>query len=263
METEIETVIDGRAFRWRAEGKFAWGSGPPLCRLERDRVSAALGPEGYRVVELPQGCAERLAETAAVLLGYRHRDQLTSYHTDVDEAGHLATVERTTRLRLKEFAVAPGCLAGLFGAILGIPLSETVAALGRDYVILRINRPHSTDYNPPHRDGSLAVWARSVNIWIPVAGVDRQTSLPLFPGSHRVAESECLQTGPGGVAIAGRRYHVPAIACLRSGALRMTRASVAFGQALMFTPYLIHGLAVNESRQTRMSLELRLEVVDA
>jgi ectoine hydroxylase-related dioxygenase (phytanoyl-CoA dioxygenase family) len=142
-----------------------------------------------------------------------------------------------------------------------VRLSETVAALGRDHVQLRINRPDSTDYNPPHRDGSLPIWANALNVWIPVAGVDELTSLPIAPGSHRVAEEACWQTEAGGVAIRGRQYRVPAIARLRRGPLDMIRTTVAFGQALLFTPFLIHGLAVNQSNRTRMALELRLDVV--
>jgi ectoine hydroxylase-related dioxygenase (phytanoyl-CoA dioxygenase family) len=43
----------------------------------------------------------------------------------------------------------------------------------------------------------------------------------------------------------------------------MSRTSVRFGQALLFTPCLIHGLAMNNSgTHTRMALELRLEVMD-
>ena len=41
----------------------------------------------------------------------------------------------------------------------------------------------------------------------------------------------------------------------------MVRAPVRFGQALIFTPYLIHGLAFNESKaKTRMALELRFKI---
>ena len=59
----------------------------------------------------------------------------------------------------------------------------------------------------------------------------------------------------------GNPYRVPAIGRLRSGPLRMVRAPVRSGQALIFTPYLIHGLAFNQSNQkTRMALELRFNI---
>jgi len=263
MEAEIQTLIDGRPFVWRAEGEFAWGDGPALCRFDRDRLLPGLGADGYRIIDLPAGCAERMANRAAALLDATHRGRLSSYHLGVDETRHLQTIEKTRELRFRDLDIPPRELIEPFGAALGVRLSETVAALGRDHIQLRINRPGSSDYNPPHRDGSLPIWAQSLNVWIPIAGVDELTSLPIMPGSHRVAEAECWQTKPGGVAIGGRRYRVPAIARMRDGSLNMIRAAVGFGQALLFTPYLIHGLAVNESRHTRMALELRLDVIDA
>ena len=260
MKMEIETLIDGKPFEWRAEGEFAWGAGPALCRFEHDPLLPGLGDDGYRILDLPAGCAEQMANRAAALLDYAHRDRLESYHLSVDEPRHLQTIDNTRELRFRDLAIPPRTMTELIGEILGVRLSETVAALGRDHVQLRINRPGSSDYNPPHRDGSLPFWANTLNVWIPIAGVDGLTSLPLVPGSHRVPERECWQTEPGGVAIGGRRYRVPAIARLRDGPLDMVRTPVAFGQALLFTPYLIHGLAVNQSGHTRMALELRLDV---
>lgn len=153
-------------------------------------------------------------------------------------------------------------LVAFFERTLGLRFSEVLPALGRDHVQLRINRPGSTDYNPPHRDAAFPAYCDALNVWIPIVGVDARTSLPVVPGSHSIAERECWQTETDGAVIAGRRYQVPAIAWLRNGPLKMIRTSVALGQALLFTPYLIHGLAVNNSgNRTRMALELRLQVV--
>jgi hypothetical protein len=262
MECDIETSIDGTPFVWRVDGDFASGRGPALCRIDRDRLLPGLGSEGYRIIDLPAGWAEQMGERAAAQLGCEHRELLPSYHLNIDEARHLQRIEKTRELRLRDFTIRPPCLAELLGERLGVRLTAEVAALGRDHVQLRINRPASTDYNPPHRDGSLPIWANTVNVWIPIAGVDELTSLPIVPGSHRVAEAECWQTRPGGAVIRGRRYHVPAIARLRQRPLEMVRTPVAFGQALVFTPYLIHGLAVNQSAHTRMALELRLEIAE-
>lgn len=52
------------------------------------------------------------------------------------------------------------------------------------------------------------------------------------------------------------------IGFLRSRPLEMVRAPVRFGQAQIFTPYLIHGPAFNESdTKTRMALETRFNIV--
>lgn len=261
MEAEIETLLDGEPFVWRARGEFAWGDGPPLCRVGDDPLLERLGESGCRVVDLPPGGADHLAGAAAALLGCEHAALLDTYHRRIDPAGHLRVVEKMRALHFADFGSALHPLVDFFAAAVAVPLSERLAGPGEDHVQLRINRPFSTDYNPPHRDGSLAGWREVLNVWIPIAGVDRSTSLPVMPGSHRIAERECWQTAPGGVEIGGQRYRVPAIARLRGGPLAMMRSTVEFGQALLFTPFLIHGLAVNRSRdRTRMALELRLAV---
>jgi hypothetical protein len=260
IEREIETLIDGKPFVWRATGEFAWGAGPPSCRPDRDPLLPGLGIDGCRIVDLPPGCFELMGARAAAIVGCRTIEMLESYHLNVDDTRHIEIIEKTRELRFHDLGITPRLFTVLFGEALDVCLSEILPGLGRDHVQLRINRPGSTDYNPPHRDASLPVWETALNVWIPIAGVDNLTSLPLVPGSHLVAEEECWQTKPGGAAIGGRRYRVPVIARLRQGPLRMVRSRVTFGQALLFTPHRIHGLAVRGAR-TRMALELRLAVL--
>lgn len=260
MDVAIKTVIDGLPFVWQASGDFAWGEGGPLCRLAEDRLLPGLGEDGYRIVDLPSGCAELVAAHVAELLGCAP-EALADYHQGTDAAEHERLIRKTRELRFADLRIEPQMFTAFFGSTLGLRLSEILPLLGRDHVQLRVNRPGSTDYNPPHRDAAFAAYSNALNVWIPVAGVDARTSLPIFPGSHCIAEAECWQTETGAVSIAGRRYSVPAIARLRQGPLEMIRTSVGFGQALLFTPCLIHGLAVNRSgSHTRMALELRLEV---
>jgi hypothetical protein len=261
MNLEVETAIDGETFCWQVSRDFAWGEGGPLCRVTDDPLLPELGAGGYRIVDLPAGCAELAAAAVAGLLGCGTA-ALNGYHRRVDESGHQTLIEKARELRFADLRLEPEMFTSLFGDILRVRLSEVLTVLGRDHVQLRINRPGSTDYNPPHRDAAFPAYKNALNVWMPIAAVDATTSLPVMPGSHRVAEHECWQTEPGGAVLGGRRYSVPAIAWLRHGPLEMVRAPVVFGQALLFTPYLIHGLAVNGSgARTRMALELRLEVM--
>jgi ectoine hydroxylase-related dioxygenase (phytanoyl-CoA dioxygenase family) len=246
--------------RHHVAGDFAWGKGGPLCRIDRDPLLPRLGSDGYIIVDLPAGYAELVANRIAALLGYDRADALESYHRRVDPERHQQIIEKTRELRFADLGINPEMFAGFFREV--VPLSADLPVLGRDHVQLRINRPGTTDYNPPHRDAALPLWANALNVWMPIAGVDATTSLPVLPGSHRLAEAECWQTKPGGAVIGNRPYRVPAVARLRHGALHMVRAKVVFGQALVFTPYLIHGLAVNQSNdRTRSALELRFEVL--
>lgn len=260
-ERLVETLIDGRPVRWPVGGEFAWGEGPALSGAETDPRAPALDPVGYRVLDLPEGVVGRVRRAAAAFLGLSP-DALEAYHRHTDETGHAELIQRSRELRFADLGLDAGEIIALLEPVLGLRLSPIVPTIGRDHVQLRVNRPGSTDYNPPHRDGALTVWANSVNIWLPVAGVDARTSLCILPGSHRVAEASCWQTRPGGATIDGKPYRVPAIARLRDGPLRMIRAPVRSGQALIFSPYLIHGLALNETADvTRMALEFRFEIV--
>lgn len=258
MEHQVETLIDGEPTVWSVEGDFAWGSGGTLCRLEDDPLLPALGDAGYRIEKLAPGTAEMIRDRIAALLGFESPEMLSRYHEGVDDAGHMRTIEMTRELRFRHLGLESGDFIKTFEDIVGVRLSAVLPLIGSDHVQVRINRPGTTDYNPPHRDGSLPVFENTLNIWIPVAEVDETTSLPIVPGSHGIPEADCWQTAPGGAVIRGRPYRVPAIARSRQGPLEMLRAPVKFGEALIFTPYLIHGLAINRKPdRTRMALELR------
>jgi Phytanoyl-CoA dioxygenase (PhyH) len=263
MTQQIETLIDGQPFSWAVKGEFSWGSGGPLCQTRSDPFLPVLGAEGYRVIDLPAGTAKRIKERAQSLPQLEGLTDLEKYHEWVkSEADHLKIVQVSCDLRFSQLGLDAKEFTQYFADIAGVPLSPVLPILDKDVVQLRINRPGSTDYNPPHRDGSLPHLAPTLNVWIPVVGVDEATSLPILPGSHAIAEEDCWQTQPGGATLGGNPYRVPAIGRLRSGPLRMVRAPVRFGQALIFTPYLIHGLAFNQSETTtRMALEMRFNIV--
>jgi hypothetical protein len=262
VNQQIETLIDGRPFSWLVKGEFSWGSGGPLCQLESDPLLPALGADGYRVIDLPAGTAERIKKNVASLPLLQGLANLENYHEWVEsEADHLKLIQDSRDLRYARLGLDGEEFTRFFANIVGVALSPVLPMFGSEIVQLRINRPGSTDYNPPHRDGSLPHLAPTLNAWIPVVGVDETTSLPIVPGSHAISEEDCWQTQPGGASMGGNPYRVPAIGRLLSGPLRMMRAPVRFGQALIFTPYLIHGLAFNQNdRKTRMALELRFNV---
>jgi hypothetical protein len=259
----IETLIDGRPFTWAVTGAFSWGSGGPLCQMQSDPLLPALGPTGYRVIDLPPGTADRIRSSVRSLPYLDGLPDLEQYHAWVgSEADHIEIVKLSRDLRFSQLGLDPQEFTRYFADLVGVKLSPVLPILDTDVVQLRINRPGSTDYNPPHRDGALPHLAPTLNVWIPVVGVDETTSLPILPGSHAIPEADCWQTQPGGAVMGGNPYRVPAIGRLRDGPLKMVRAPVRYGQALIFTPYLIHGLAFNRSdTRTRMALEMRFQIV--
>ena len=83
----------------------------------------------------------------------------------------------------------------------------------------------------------------------------------MLPGSHLLPENEILRTESKGAKINGNTYYVPCILKTGAGDLKMIRPNPSEGEALLFSPFLIHGAAVNRSEHTRVSMELRLPKV--
>lgn len=60
------------------------------------------------------------------------------------------------------------------------------------YIIVRINRPFSNDFNPPHKDIYESVdrdhsIPQFVNLWIPISGITQNSSSPTAPVSYKTA----------------------------------------------------------------------------
>ncbi|MDH3629363.1 MAG: phytanoyl-CoA dioxygenase family protein [Acidobacteriota bacterium] len=121
---------------------------------------------------------------------------------------------------------------------------------------IRIIRPDSTDCNPLHRDVWLDRLRDAVNIYAPLAGSSPLSSLALVPGSHLWKESEIERT-EAGAQVNGNTYTVPAVTGARRP-LDLERPDPGSNEVLVFSPYLIHGSAINfQNDRTRVSLEMR------
>lgn len=189
---------------------------------------------------------------------------LETYHHFVrNSEDHFKVVGKTRDLFSADFNFPIEEMMPKFEKILGFELTDLDPKLGEKlHIIVRINRPKSNDYNPPHKDIYEEVDKNNyippfVNLWIPIAGVTENSSLPMVPFSHKLKESEILRTFDGGV-VEGNKYRVRMIKEW-GGNKTLERAEVKDGQVLFFSSHLIHGLAVNEEEdQTRVALEFRL-----
>jgi hypothetical protein len=121
---------------------------------------------------------------------------------------------------------------------------------------IRIVRPNSNDNNPPHKDSHLKRLRKNVNIYLPLAGSNELSSLPLIPKSHLEEESEyIISSSPSFVN--GKKNTVPCIVHRNKG-LDMICPNPKPNEVLIFTPHLIHGGGVNSNKNvTRVSLEMR------
>ncbi len=189
---------------------------------------------------------------------------LDDYHRYADcDAVHFCVVGRTRDLFPEDFGFCVAPLLSRLSDLLGFALTDTDPRTGEKlHIIIRINRPGSGDYNPPHKD-MYEVWdqdgtiAPFVNFWIPICGVTARSALPIVPRSHTLTEDRIVRTAEGGV-VNGQRYRVRTIASW-DASTALTRTVARDTQVLVFSSHLIHGLAINtEPDRTRIALEFRL-----
>jgi hypothetical protein len=188
---------------------------------------------------------------------------LEQYHkyATTDEI-HLKTVRKTRDLFPKDFNFPITEVHDRLSRLMGFNLTDIDPDTDKKlHIIIRINRPGSNDYNPPHKDCYESVdngtLKKFMNFWLPIAGVNERSSLPMVANSHLIPENKILRTFEGGV-VEGNKYHVRAIKKW-NGSNKLKRAKVKEGQVLVFSSHLIHGFAVNANPDmTRVALEFRL-----
>ena len=198
------------------------------------------------------------ATGAAVAPGW----PVAQYHEVVgaDQARHLAVVSQTKEYLLEALPVPLALLEARVSELCGRPVRVRNPHNGHRGFHLRLVRPGRTDNNPLHRDVWLDHLRDGLNIYFPVAGSTADSSLTLVPGSHRWPESRTERTA-GGAIYHGTAYRVPALKGATE-ALELVRPNPGPEQVLLFSPYLLHGGALNlNADATRVSLEMRFWAV--
>ena len=188
---------------------------------------------------------------------------LETYHHFVDDEMHYKVIQKTRRLYPQDFGIDEQRIVGFLGEKLNASLGYfNPTTQMNQWIIVRINRPNSIGYNPVHKDiyesyDSLGAIPRMINVWIPICGVEGRTGLPIAPGSHLVPEEQISRTKAGSI-IEGQKYSVNCIQTWGDSATLKTMAP-NYGDMLVFSSHLIHGLAKNyHADTTRISLEFRL-----
>lgn len=272
----LEYIIDDKTYKIEISGSpnFFYGKHEYLSTSKTDiTYDQDWYPTGYKVFNfLAKNDHEKLkAGLTDCIKRIIPRDScnwdtftLEKYHQFVttDEL-HYRIVSVTRDLFPEDFNFPISDIITMFENLLGFPMTDIDPHNKKPlHIIIRINRPHSTDFNPPHKDIYEGVdiekrVPRFVNIWIPICGVTPNTSLPVAPSSHLLPEDKILRTFEGGV-VAGKKYRVRTVKEWDNGN-KLIRPKIEEGEALIFSPHLIHGLAVNEEDDlTRVALEFRL-----
>lgn len=184
--------------------------------------------------------------------------QLEHYHhlTTRFPGAHGLLLDKTRVLDYHHFPIPITDLITRIEAEVQIPLTVLNPANGEYIFNFRIVRPGFSDFNPLHRDAWHPELKGCLNLYIPVAGSNEHASLCLIPGSHYWPEAEVARTQKGAV-MNDRQYTVPGLTHTQKP-LNLIRPNPTGREALLFTPYLIHGGAANLNPDTtRVSVEIR------
>jgi hypothetical protein len=265
----MEYTVQGVKLQYSAEGERSWGEDRVLLDQGCDLTKGKSWHEpGFTLESLFDhrtnamffdAVATLLKEcwkSAGLTLGVGI--PLDQYHTMVtDLSAHLAAVDKTRLLPVSDFPLGIQAIEDRVSTICGIPLVARNPFDGQSIFHFRVIRPGQQDNNPLHRDVWLEDYDDCINLYIPVAGSNAQSALILIPGSHCWPESRIEKTREG-ANINGIQYNVPAITALR-GAYEFQRPNPGPHQFLVFSPYLVHGGAINLNPDTtRISIEMRL-----
>tara|TARA_B100000579_G_C22730118_1_gene803777 strand:- start:26 stop:847 length:822 start_codon:yes stop_codon:yes gene_type:complete len=127
-------------------------------------------------------------------------------------------------------------------------------------LLIRIVRPFANDFNPPHKDIYIESLRNGINCFMPILGVNQNSSLPIIPKSHKWLESETERTELNPL-VDGLKFSVAAMISKKDlTPLKLTRPKVNYGQVMLFSPYCIHGGGKNLSKDTRISFEFRFKI---
>jgi len=271
MLRKCHLYLDGEPFNFEVNGDFFWGEDEVLFEEKNNVISKVDWiNQGYSVVSVfPEDEFKSLKDSIKnnLLKAFRENGvevneesfELEKYHEYVTSNElHNKIISITRNLEVSDFDLDLDKIAERFGEVLGYKLSTFIPELGKSHVQIRISRPNSLDINPPHKDGYLSYWKDILNVWIPIVGCNEKSSLPVFPGSHFINEKDVLRTESKGAEINGNTYYVPCILEVSNKEMKMLRPNPRPGEALIFSPFLIHGAAINGNQDlTRISLELR------
>jgi hypothetical protein len=268
--TQCNITINSKPYAFNVSGNFAWGNNEVLYNETDDTISnMPWKKEGFSIIDIftkeifediYNACTNSVKKIIVSCgIAVDEKFNLENYHKYVTtDAMHASVVAKTVLITAEDIAFDIQTITTKIESVLQQKLTPIIPELNKPVLQIRISRPNSTDINPPHKDAYLSYYRKIINLWIPICGVTADASLPVIPESHTWPESDLYLTKPNNATIGNFTFRVPAIINAKKG-LHMKRVTPLNGQALIFTPYLIHGSAVNFNKDvTRISLELRL-----
>lgn len=265
----MKYLVGDKWIEYKVEGERSWGPEEVLLQQAVDLTSLTSWKENGFIIEklFEQPLLNTFQKNTRKLLltlwrkaGLQLPDdfELDQYHTLIHSwQQHLDAIEFTKLIPVHDFPVAIHLLEERISEICRQKLEVKNPFDHQSVFHFRVIRPNTTDNNPLHRDVWLEDYKDCINLYIPVAGSNELSSLILIPGSHQWQESRIERTN-GGAVMNSIKFNVPAVTSI-AGNFETIRPAPLEDEVLVFSPYLIHGGAVNlHPSSTRISIEIRL-----
>jgi hypothetical protein len=273
MDYNFNFKINDRNFNFDVKSKY-FKRGKDICNYKPFKIykNEELCENGYIIRTFPKDWKQKIKKSItnliSNLLDNPKNFKLEKYHKFVDDKKHADVVKNIQ--------------SGVLG-IGGIPLDKLginyldfddfinynvdsdglscndkriFNLLSLKFFWIRIIRPNSIDNNPPHKDTHFKRIKNNVNIYLPLAGSNKNSSLPLIPKTHIENENQYI-VASSPCYINGKIFRAPAIVHRNNG-LNLITPNPQENQIMIFDPHIVHGGGVNSNKDmTRVSLEMR------
>ena len=263
--------IEGEIITMEVEGETLYGADEVLLLQDDDlTIKSAWHNEGYTIQPFltPEEYNTLHSGVTKIVKKFVEKEigkelpgfTLQNYHTFCsDDQVHLNVVRNFQKcLPIEDLPLDFKILDKRVSTICSVEVTSNhpTQEASRQFCIRIVRPQRTTDNNPPHRDVWLNRLRNAVNIYLPLAGSNNKSSLPLIPKSHLWKESDIERTLTGS-KVNNVVFTVPCVVGSKHG-LKMIRPTAGFNEVMVFSPYLIHGGGCNlNAAATRVSIEIR------
>ena len=272
--SSVSVNVEGRSYSFKVGGDTKWGKDRVLLDSDDDLTkNTELEKSGYIVAKFlsTQECADLKSLLKHILCNKLKEilniellpDKLTDYHKHVSQEEHLKFVSEiynkgrglSCKKYINEFYEK---IENRVSELCGVDVTTKMAEREHEEFFIRFVRPYENllDNNPPHRDAYIPRLKNALNIYFPLCGSNKDSSLGIIPESHRWKENEIERT-VSGTEIGEYSFSVSCITDTKHGGINIKRPQPNDGEFVLFSPYCIHGGAPNFADKTRVSLEVR------
>jgi hypothetical protein len=263
MNNTTDFIYNNDHYKFNVVGDSYFGDNVCLLDLDQDlTANTSWSDSGYTITNFLNSANRKDIKNGIFsfihgLVNSSINFNLCDYHEYISDNEHAEISKQLVGIPIDKFPVDSGILTNFISSLinLDVALSPSHSNELEPNFCLRIVRPNSLDNNPLHRDVWLDRLRNGLNIFFPLTEPSIKTNLGIVPGSHRWKESDIKRTSNGAI-VDGKQFTVPSVVSTRKN-FNFIRPNLLEDEVLVFSPYLIHGGAINFTNKTRVSLEVR------